>query len=95
MHHETGIGGCTKEMFINRFEMYADSSCSPHIVKSREMQTITPWQMYAGMSEGDLGTIYEYLRTMDPAENQVVKFTPVTEIRIAGGLQESRPKRSL
>jgi len=48
------------------------------------MQTIMPWQMYAGMDEGDLGAIFEYLCTIDPVENRVVKFTPVSEVQTAG-----------
>lgn len=81
--HETGIGNWTKELFINRFKMYADSSYTPHVVKPGEMQTIMPWQMYAGMNEEDLAAIFEYLRTIEPVENRIVKFTPATEVQIA------------
>jgi len=34
-----------------------------------------PWTMYAGMTEEDLGAIYEYLRTVKPVNNVVEKFT--------------------
>lgn len=74
--HETGIGNWTKEQFINRFKMYADSSYSPHSVGPGEMQTLMPWQMYAGMNEEDLGAIFEYLRSIQPIENTVIRFTP-------------------
>ena len=73
--HETGLGNWSKEMFINRFKVYADSSYSPHRVNAGDMQTLMPWIMYAGMEEEDLGAIYEYLRTLEPVENRVVKFT--------------------
>jgi hypothetical protein len=75
--HETGLGNWTKEAFINRFKMYADSSYTPHRVNPGDMQTIMPWIMYAGMEEEDMAAIYEYLQTIQPVENSVVKFTPV------------------
>lgn len=75
-HETTGIGNWTKEMFVQRFRMYADSTYVPKKVLPGEMQTLMPWQMYGGMSEEDLGAIYEYLRTVPAVENSVVRFTP-------------------
>ncbi len=75
-HPTTGIGTWTQEQFINRFKMYTDSSYVPRRVEPGEMQTVMPWQMYGGMSEEDLGAIYEYLRSLEPVENLVVRFTP-------------------
>jgi cytochrome c553 len=75
-HEITGIGSWTKEMFVARFKMYADSTYLPRKVLPGEMQTLMPWQMYGGMSEEDLGAIYEYLRTIPAVENIVVRFTP-------------------
>lgn len=73
---ETGLGAWTKEQFIQRFKSMATDQ-----VKNMEMQpgsfnTIMPWTMYAGMSEEDLGAIYEYLHSLKPVKNMVVKFTP-------------------
>ncbi|PWN06180.1 c-type cytochrome [Rhodohalobacter mucosus] len=79
--HETGIGNWTEELFINRFKMYADSSYNPHLVEAGEMQTIMPWLMYAGMDEEDLSAMFSYLRTIEPVENKVVKFTPPPEFQ--------------
>jgi len=31
--------------------------------------------MYAGMTEEDLGAMYDYLRTIEPVENRVERFT--------------------
>jgi hypothetical protein len=31
--------------------------------------------MYAGMTEEDLGAIYEFLKTIKPVANQVVRFS--------------------
>jgi hypothetical protein len=35
-----------------------------------------PWTMYGGMTEEDLGAIYEYLHSLKPVKNSVIKFTP-------------------
>jgi hypothetical protein len=34
-----------------------------------------PWTIYAGLTEEDLGAIYEYLRTIPAVKNQVEKFS--------------------
>lgn len=73
--HETGIGNWTKEQFVSRFKMYADSSYVPHKVEPGQFQTIMPWLMYSGMTRTDLEAIYEYLRTQPPVENQIKLFT--------------------
>ena len=74
---ETGIGNWTKEMFINKFKFYRDSANMHTKVNfMKEYNTIMPWIMYAGMTDEDLSAIYEYLRTLKPTRNQVVKFKP-------------------
>ncbi len=75
--HESGIGTWNKEQFIQRFKMYADPEfVLPDVDMSKgEFQTVMPWTMYAGMSEEDLGAIYEYLRTVKPVNHVVEKFT--------------------
>jgi cytochrome c2 len=75
--HETGLKHWTKEMFIQRFKQYRDSSyVTPSVDMSKgEFQTVMPWMMYSGMTEEDLGAIYEYLRTVKPVENIVERWT--------------------
>ncbi len=73
----TGIGSWTKEQFITRFKMYADSSYKHTDVKAGEFQTPMPWTMYAGMSTEDLTAVYEYLNNLKPVENSIIKFVPV------------------
>lgn len=73
--HETGIGNMTREQFIMRFKVYSDSSYVPHRVAPGDFQTIMPWLMYAGMTEKDLGAMYDYLQTVKPVNNQVQVFT--------------------
>ncbi len=72
--HETGIGGWTKEQFVNRFKAYSDSVFIPHRVEPGQFQTIMPWGMYAGMQREDLEAIYEYLKTISPVEYNVETF---------------------
>lgn len=75
--HTTGIGNWSREQFIRRFKMYADSGyiAQPVDMVQGEFQTVMPWTMYAGMEEDDLGAIYEYLRTITPADNVVKRFS--------------------
>lgn len=77
--HATGIGGWTKEMFITKFKGYDLSTYTPPAVAPGDFQTIMPWTMYAGMTEEDLGAIYEYLRTVPPLDNTVERFSSPSE----------------
>jgi hypothetical protein len=72
---EAGIGKWTKEAFIARFKLFADSSYAAPDVAPGEFNTIMPWTMYAGMTKTDLGAIYTYLRSVKPMSNKVEKFT--------------------
>jgi mono/diheme cytochrome c family protein len=73
---ETGIGLWTKDIFVAKFKEFehADSSKLDLAVMGR--QTIMPWTMFAGMTEEDLGALYEYLRTVPPIRNKVETWTP-------------------
>jgi mono/diheme cytochrome c family protein len=69
---DTGIGSWSKEMFINRFKPYRNPE-NLHQVAAGERQTIMPWSQYAGMSDQDLGAIYDYLRTQRPVRSDLPK----------------------
>jgi len=71
---ETGIGGWDKAFFIQRFKKYAEAQ--QPAVKPGEFNTVMPWTQYAGMTEDDLGAIYEYLRTVKPVQHDVQRYTP-------------------
>lgn len=73
--HATGLGSWTKEAFVQRFRSMAQPNVATP-VSSSSFNTVMPWTMYAGMTEQDLGAIYDYLRTLPPVENRVEKFTP-------------------
>ncbi len=70
---QTGIGNWTKENFITRFRAYNDPSKAAK-VGPLEFQTVMPWWEYSGMTEGDLSSIYAYLRTLKPVKNKVNKW---------------------
>ena len=73
----SGIGTWTKEEFISRFKvMNPDSNQVAPVDIRKDFNTAMPWTMYAGMTREDLGAIYDYLRTIKPVKNAVVKFTP-------------------
>lgn len=73
---ETGIGKWSKGLFISRFKMYADTSYISPKIAPGQFNSIMPWVMYAGMSEEDLGAIYEYLASLKPVAHKVEKFVP-------------------
>jgi cytochrome c553 len=73
---ETGLGAWTKEQFIQRFKSMANDEIKNMEVPKDGFNTIMPWTMYGGMSEEDLGAIYEYLHSLKPVKNMVIKFTP-------------------
>lgn len=71
MHKENGLGNWTKEAFVQRFKLYADSSYkSPHVGMTVNNTTM-PWTMYAGMKTDDLAAIYTYLKSLKPNANKV------------------------
>lgn len=79
---KTGIGNWSKETFVKRFKQFDVPADSLPKVDETHFNTVMPWQMYAGMTEQDLESIYLYLKTVTPIDNAVVRFTPASE-RIA------------
>ena len=71
--NETGIGKWTKEQFIASFKAYSDPAKAAK-VGPNEFQTIMPRWQYAKLTEGDIASIYAYLRTLKPVNNKVVKW---------------------
>jgi mono/diheme cytochrome c family protein len=79
-HESTGIGQWTEEQFVARFKSYADSGYTPPKIGPDDFQTIMPWTMYGGMEEDDLKAIYAYIRSLQPIENMVERFSPVASV---------------
>jgi mono/diheme cytochrome c family protein len=65
---ETGIGSWSRESFIKRFATYRDPA-NLHEVEQGGFNTLMPWSMYAGMTDEDLGAIYDFLRTQKPVKS--------------------------
>lgn len=72
----TGLGYWSKEKFIHQFKQYQDSGYVSPKFAMTDFNTLMPWMMYSTMTESDLSSIYQYLKTVKPIENTVTKFTP-------------------
>jgi len=74
---ETGIGNWTKDLFFAKFRAYRDSAYAHRPIDiMKDPSTVMPWPVYAGMSDNDLGAIYEYLNSLKPITNKVTRFQP-------------------
>lgn len=73
-----GIGKWNKQQFVDRFKSYSDSSYVPPTIDwaKGDMQTVMPWMMYTGMTEQDLGAIYDYLHGLKPVDQVVERWQP-------------------
>ncbi len=71
----TGLGSWSENDFLTRFKEFANPA-SAHIMAPKEVNTIMPWTMYAGMDSTDLRSIYVYLKSLKPISNKVVQYTP-------------------
>lgn len=60
--HPDGLGAWTKEAFIARFKQFSE----PAPVATLEDNTLMNWSAYSGMTETDLGAIYDFLRSLPP-----------------------------
>lgn len=77
--NETGIGSWNKETFISKFAAFRDSAYAHRKVDiTKEFTSVMPWPVFAGMTDDDLGAIYDYLRTVPPIKHAVIKFQPNT-----------------
>jgi len=71
---ETGIGKWTKEEFISRFQRFRSPDAARIAVPKGKPNTVMPWTLFAGMTDEDLGAIYDYLQTVPPIKHKVEKF---------------------
>jgi mono/diheme cytochrome c family protein len=75
-HLNTFVGQASRELFIARFKGFAKMA-DPEEPRPAQpgMNTIMPWIAFSGMTEQDLGAIYDYLHTeVKPIANEVVRF---------------------
>jgi len=71
----TGLGYWSKEKFIHQFKQYKDSAYVSPKLAMTDFNTLMPWMMYSNMTESDLSSIYQFLRTVKPIQNTVIKFS--------------------
>ncbi|MDJ0927742.1 MAG: cytochrome C [Gammaproteobacteria bacterium] len=65
--HPTGLGNWTKEMFIARFRVHTE----PFPV-TEEQNSEMDWVAFSGMTDADLGAIWDYLATLPPLESKLL-----------------------
>ena len=61
--HESGLKGMSRDEFIEKFKSYSEPRKVPP-----EENTPMNWNAYSGMTEADLGAIYDFLRTRRPVD---------------------------
>ncbi|MCP4002486.1 MAG: cytochrome c [Gammaproteobacteria bacterium] len=61
--HESGLGNMSRAEFIAKFKSFSQPQKSPP-----EGNTPMNWTAYSGMTETDLGAIYDYLQTRRPVD---------------------------
>jgi hypothetical protein len=71
----SGLGGWTRERFIAAFAAFRAPGAAVHVAAGA-FNTPMPWTAYAGISDADLGAIYDYLHALPAVANPVVKFSP-------------------
>jgi hypothetical protein len=59
--HESGLGNWTKEQFIHLFKSRSEAVPVPY-----DANTLMNWSAFSGMSEEDLGALYDFFMTLPP-----------------------------
>lgn len=70
---ETGLGERTREQFVSMFTAWR--SAAPMKVAPQD-NTLMPWHAVSGMTDEDLGIIYDYLRAQPHIRNRVERRPP-------------------
>jgi mono/diheme cytochrome c family protein len=73
-HKDSYLGRATKEEFIGRFRSFAGLTGDAAPVATKGRNTVMPWLALSGMTDEDLGAIYDFLKTLPPIENKVNPF---------------------
>jgi mono/diheme cytochrome c family protein len=74
-NHRVYMGQATRSEFVGRFKAFASiASMETAPIAKPGRNTVMPWLAYAGMTEDDLGAIFDYLKTLPPAGGPVESF---------------------
>ncbi|HKS25631.1 MAG TPA: cytochrome C [Thermoanaerobaculia bacterium] len=68
------MGHATKAEFIGRFKAFANINAANSPAAPPGRNTVMPWLAFAGMTDEDLGAIYDYLKTLPPVKKKVNSF---------------------
>lgn len=72
----TGIGTWDRALFVMRFKQATPEAFAQLKPGPRDINTMMPWTAYSGMTEEDLGAIYDYLASFPAQESLVNRFDP-------------------
>ena|ERR1017187_2995287 len=72
----TGMGGWTKDMFVNLFKSYNTPEAHKIPWKDKGYQTVMPWLAYCEMNKNDLEALFKYIQTLKPISHRVERWTP-------------------
>lgn len=70
----TFIGRASKAEFIGRFKAFATMTAENAPATKPGHNTVMPWIAFGGMTDDDLGAIYDYLKTVKPIDNKLNTF---------------------
>lgn len=73
-HPDNWMGQATKEEFIGRFRAFANFDVATAPAAPKGKNTIMPWISFSGMTDEDLGAIYDYLKSVKPIARKVDPF---------------------
>lgn len=73
-HSSNWMGTCSKEEFIGRFRAFSGFTADTAPPAPKGRNTLMPWIAYSGLTDEDLGAIYDYLKTVKAVENKVNPF---------------------
>jgi mono/diheme cytochrome c family protein len=68
------MGHATKAEFIGRFHAFANINAANAPAAPPGRNTVMPWLAFSGMTDEDLGAIYDYLKTLPPVKKKINSF---------------------
>src|ERR1051325_4224608 len=82
------MGHAPKAEFIGRFHAFASINAANAPAAPPGRNTVMPWLAFSGMTDEDLGAIYDYLKTLPPVKKKINTFPDAK-----GGCGVRRPRR--
>jgi hypothetical protein len=78
-HKDNFMGQATKAEFIGRFKSFEKLRGDAIPPAPKDRNTVMPWLVLSGMTEEDLGALYDFLKSVPPIENKVNSFPDAPE----------------